>query len=125
MTERSDLSPTLPSDDDEELLPERGASIGRFLVLGALGAGGMGMVLSAYDPTLDRKVALKLLRATQGTAASEAIVREAQTMARLTHPNVVAVHEVGFGESGGYVVMEQVDGTTLRAWMAERERPWR
>ena len=128
--EPTDRTPTLPSeDDDAEGNVERGASIGRFLVLGALGVGGMGMVLSAYDPHLDRKVALKLLRGDvwRGGRASQghdALVREAQAMARLTHPNVVAVYEVGFSDKGAYVVMEQVEGTTLRAWLAMTKRRW-
>ena len=108
-------------------VPDRGMAIGRFLVLGSLGMGGMAVVLSAYDPQLDRKVALKLLRGDLGKGAlsetaREAIVREAQAMARLSHPNVVAVHEVVFGDATGYLVMEQVEGTTLRDWLAARAR---
>ncbi len=128
--ERPELTPTLPSEDsDLETAPERGASIGRFLVLGGLGMGGMGMVLSAYDPHLERKVALKLLRgdvwrSAAGTAGRDLLIREAQAMARLTHPNVVAVHDVGFSDRGGYVAMELVEGTTLREWLAEKKRRW-
>src|SRR5262249_55245700 len=106
----------------------KGASIGRFLVLGSLGTGGMGVVLSAYDPDLHRKVAVKLIRG--GTWSSEhgrgeALVRGAQVMARLQHPNVLSVYEVGFVDDTCYVVMEQVDGQTLRAWLAESARGWR
>src|SRR5262249_11357035 len=53
------------------------------------------------------------------------LLAEAQAMARLQHPNVVAVHEIGFADVGAYVVMECVEGTTLRAWLGERPRPWR
>ena len=102
--------------EDTAFPPPRGSAIGRFLVLGSLGAGGMGVVLSAYDPELDRKVALKLLHPGRGN-----LVAEAQAMARLRHPNVVAVHEIG----PGFVVMEHVEGGTLRAWLEERQRTWR
>ncbi|HKA91073.1 MAG TPA: serine/threonine-protein kinase [Haliangiales bacterium] len=122
--ERSDLTPTLPSEEGEHA-PERGAEIGRFLVLGGLGMGGMGMVLAAYDPHLDRKVALKMLRGEvwrSATTGREMLIREAQAMARLTHPNVVAVHDVGFSGADAYVAMELVEGSTLREWLAAEER---
>jgi tetratricopeptide (TPR) repeat protein len=124
-----DPPPTLPEAEDDGELPERGKSIGRFLVLGALGMGGMGMVLSAYDPDLERKVAVKLLRGDvwrgdRAQAGREALLREAQTMARLSHPNIVAVHEVGLLDGGAYVVMEQVEGRTLREWLREGPRSW-
>src|SRR5215470_6004589 len=118
---------SLGAPDEDEEIPERGVSIGRFLVLGPLGVGGMGMVLSAYDPQLDRKVALKLLRTERGALSDEGkarLVREAQAMARLNHPNVVAVYEVVFGETTGYLVMELVEGMTLRAWLAKHEPRW-
>jgi len=122
--ETPDRTPTAPSDDagSEDVL-ERGAAIGRFLVVGALGGGGAGRVVSAYDPQLARKVTIKLLggRAPEGR---DALGREAQAMARLTHPNVVAVYEVGFSEQGAYFVMENVEGTPLRGWLGETKRRW-
>src|SRR5687767_10200926 len=77
--------------------PSRGDSIGRFIVLGVLGSGGMGVVYSAYDPHLDRKVAIKLLSgvAMRSGDASVRLLREAQAMAKINHPNVIKVHEVG------------------------------
>jgi hypothetical protein len=109
--------------------PRLGDTVGRYLVLGRLGAGGMGVVLSAYDPQLDRKVALKLLRAGLELATGEArarLVREAQAIAQLSHPNVVAVHDVGTAASGEvYVAMELVDGETLTRWLDAAARPWR
>jgi tetratricopeptide (TPR) repeat protein len=99
-----------------------GGAIGRFVLLGVLGSGGMGHVYSAYDPHLDRKVAIKLLRAAalRGGAddARARLLREAQAMAKINHPNVVKVHEVGTYEDQVYVAMEFADGGTLRTWLA-------
>ncbi|MHB8878701.1 MAG: protein kinase domain-containing protein, partial [Myxococcaceae bacterium] len=108
----------------------KGASIGRYIVIEVLGIGGMGVVYAAYDPQLDRKVALKLLRPDVEPAggAEESrlrLIREARAAARLSHPNVVAVHEVGTVDDQVYVAMEYVDGGTLTSWVAERLRPWR
>jgi tetratricopeptide (TPR) repeat protein len=110
--------------------PSRGGLVGRYVVLDRLGAGGMGVVYAAYDPELDRKVAVKLLHpsGSGSAAASEGrarLLREAQALARLSHPNVVAVHDVGtFGEQV-YVAMEFVQGRTLTAWLAEEPRNWK
>ena len=99
--------------------------IGRYLIVDELGRGAMGMVFRAYDPQLDRRVALKLIR---GDPASEAarvrLLREAQAMARLQHPNVIAVHDAGVHGDDVYVAMELFEGVTLRDWMAQ-EQPWR
>jgi tetratricopeptide (TPR) repeat protein len=105
----------------------RGTSIGRFLVLDPLGEGGMGVVYAAYDPELDRKVAIKLLHPRIGDSAElrARLVREAQAMARLTHPNVVSVYDVGTYRDDVFVAMELVDGQTLRKWMREQPRSWR
>ncbi len=100
--------------------------MGRYLLLDRLGAGAMGMVCVAYDPQLDRKVAVKLLR--PGRAAGDLrgrLLREAQSMARLSHPNVVAVHDVGEEAGQVYIAMELIDGHTLRGWLASRPHPWR
>jgi eukaryotic-like serine/threonine-protein kinase len=103
---------------------ERGTSVGRYVVGEPLGAGAMGRVYSAWEPELDRRVALKLLVSDGIAGGRERVVREAQAMARLSHPNVVGVHEVGTSEHGVYVAMELVDGDNLRAWAAA-QRPWR
>ncbi len=96
--------------------------LGRFVLLDRLGQGGMGTVYSAYDPKLDRRVALKLLRAessgdpAQLRTAQARLEREAQALAKLSHPNVVPVHDVGVIESRVFVVMEFVIGQTLDSW---------
>jgi WD40 repeat protein len=95
--------------------------IGRFAVTGILGSGGMGVVLEARDPELDRSVAIKVLHASRDDARLQ---REAQAMAKVAHPNVVAVYEVGRVEDRVYLAMERVEGATLRSWMS-RERSWR
>ena len=98
---------------------------GRYVVLGRLGAGGMGEVFAAWDPELDRRVALKRLQVDSDKRGHRArLLREAQAMARLRHPNVVAVHDVGSREGEVFIAMEYVEGQTLRAW-AKPERPWR
>lgn len=100
----------------------RGTTIGRYLVVGTLGAGAMGVVHAAFDPELDRKVALKLLRSRAGNGSNERLVREARATARLAHPNVVVVHDVGEHEGSVFMAMEHVDGGTLGEWLAAEDR---
>jgi tetratricopeptide (TPR) repeat protein len=97
----------------------RGDVIGRFIVLDVVGSGTMGVVYAAYDPRLDRKVALKLLHADnrQATSQRERLMREAQAMARIDHPNVAKVHEVGTQGDDVYVAMEFAEAGTLRRWL--------
>src|SRR5262249_42076633 len=92
---------------------------GRYVVLDMLGAGGMGVVHIAYDRELDRKVALKLVAGTREGAGRVRLLREAQALAKLKHPNVVTVYDVGTLEDRLFVAMELVEGTSLRAWLAE------
>ncbi|WP_293258964.1 serine/threonine-protein kinase [Nannocystis sp.] len=104
---------------------EDAVKIGRFQVLGRLGAGGMGVVYTAYDERLDRKIAIKVLRSEgSGDQSRVRLQREAQAMARLSHPNIVAVHEVGEAEGGVFVAMEFVRGSSLDRWL-ETKQPWR
>ena len=79
--------------------------IGDYFVLEKLGAGGMGAVYTAYDPTLDRKVAVKVLHggAADSTVGQQRLIREARALARLNHPNVVTVHGAGAYDKGAYV----------------------
>jgi len=102
-------------------VPVPGTSLGRYRVTGIRGAGGMGVVLAAYDPQLDRQVALKLLRPDgeqgDGDRGKQRLVREAQLMARVRHPNVVTVHDVVVDERRVVIAMELVQGQTLREWL--------
>jgi tetratricopeptide (TPR) repeat protein/predicted Ser/Thr protein kinase len=95
---------------------------GRYTIAGRLGRGGMGVVYSAYDRELERRVALKLHRADADPRAAARTLREARAMARLAHPNVLAVHEVGEHEGRLFIVVEWVDGVDLRAWLADAPR---
>ena len=99
---------------------------GRYTFLKEIGHGGMGVVCTAYDPKLDRKVAIKLTRSLASASAESRarILREAQAMARLSHPNVVQVYEVGRIDEQVFVAMEFVQGKTLGAWLKAKERGW-
>jgi tRNA A-37 threonylcarbamoyl transferase component Bud32/tetratricopeptide (TPR) repeat protein len=121
-----------PAGADADL--PRGSSIDRYVILEPLGKGGMGAVYSAYDPQLDRRVALKLLRAPPHAETAQSkeaewrarLMREAQAMARLSHPNVVTVYDVGVTEAGRvFLAMEIVEGGTAVSWLKERKRSWR
>ncbi|HWB74543.1 MAG TPA: serine/threonine-protein kinase, partial [Nannocystaceae bacterium] len=103
----------------------RGEAIGRYVVVDKIGAGGMGVVYAAYDPELDRKVALKLLRTKGGGSAGRAkLLLEAQALAKLAHPNVVAVFDVGAVGEHVWIAMEFVAGTPLSAWLRAQPRRW-
>jgi len=122
-TETLLLGPQPPKQPDEPL--PRGSAVGRYVVLERIGSGGMGVVYAAYDPELDRKVALKLLRPDRAGAAGEAALRlqrEAQAIARLSDPHVVAVYDAGTFGDQVFVAMEFVEGKTLRQWLAETKR---
>jgi tetratricopeptide (TPR) repeat protein len=115
----------------------QGDVVGRYVVLAPVGHGGMGVVYAAYDPELDRKVALKLLHTwlSDGTRATDGhrrLLREAQAMAKLNHPNVITIHDVGeratdhqAGAGQVFLAMEFVEGHTIRDWLEAVERPWR
>ncbi|HWB77852.1 MAG TPA: protein kinase [Nannocystaceae bacterium] len=109
---------------DDAPMPTRGSALGRYLVLDQLGSGGLGRVVAAYDPELDRRVAIKLLERRHSSDDELRLVREAQALAKLKHPNVVAVHDVGVVDDRVFIAMELVDGTTLREWLLAKERGW-
>jgi serine/threonine protein kinase/Tfp pilus assembly protein PilF len=111
---------------------EKGQKLGRYMLLDKLGEGGMGVVYAAYDPELDRKVALKILAARisaggpQAAAAAQArLLREAQAMARVKHPNVITVYDVGTIGDQVFVAMELVDGGTLGRWFRNTPRTYK
>ena len=115
-------SPPLP---DLDAMPVVEGKLGRYVVERELGRGNMGVVVRAFDPELARAVAIKILapRWAHGTDARERLRREAQAMARLSHPNVVQVYDVTPGDLLA-IAMELVDGTTLRDEIVAG-RPWR
>jgi tRNA A-37 threonylcarbamoyl transferase component Bud32/tetratricopeptide (TPR) repeat protein len=109
--------------DDREVGPER---VGRYTLIEMIGRGAMGSVYVARDPQLDRKVALKVVRA-ENFAEPEVrlrLSREARAMAQVRHPNVVTVHDAGELDGGVFLAMELIEGETLTRWLAAR-RPWR
>lgn len=135
---RGPMPSTSPTLSDPELggggvvaaatAPTFERSLGRYQIVRELGRGGMGVVLEAYDPVLDRRVALKILSRELQTRQAQRQLREAQALARLSHPNVVAVYEVGVYEEGlaegrSFIAMELVEGQSLREWHRE-PRPW-
>ncbi len=127
-TAADDTAPIgLPESLREQAL-EPGGLVGRYHVLERIGAGGMGVVYAAFDPDLDRKVALKVLQPERldgdaGSRGHARLIREAKAMAKLAHPNVVTVHDVGVFEERVFVAMEFVRGKTLSQWMKTRP-PW-
>ena len=135
---REDLAQML---GDDEVLPELGDQVmrqlfgassrpeqrfGRYRVIRVLGKGGMGTVYQARDPDLERDVAIKVLRRGVDEHHAARLRREALALAKLSHPNVVQVYEVGMHAGQTFVVMELVPGQSLRAWMRQQPRPsWR
>ena len=106
----------------ERLFGEKATTkVGRFTLLEPLGRGGMGSVYAAYDPELDRKVAIKVVRPDRASDRSrEQLQSEAKILARMSHPNVVTIYEVGEAGSGDvFIAMEYLGGGTLAQWMRE------
>ena len=108
-----------------------GDTLGTYEIRGELGRGGMGVVYLAHDPKLDRKVAIKVLRARRADgsvtdADSARFLREARAIARLSHPNVITVHEANTAGRRNYVVMEYIHGRSMAEWLDGSEaRDWR
>ncbi len=142
MTVRDDQAPTRPLGPEGTTLTaparsappdpvqvdalERYQRLDRYVVLEPLGKGGMGVVYGAYDPLLRRRVALKVIGGALPTQGAHAVdheqgrgrmIREARAMARLSHPNVLPVYDVGICEGHVFIAMEQVSGQTLRQWL--------
>ena len=126
----SEFTDSNPGQHQERREPEPlqpGAAVGRYTVLERIGSGGMGVVYAAFDPQLDRRVALKVMhsgkKGTLGSKGRARLLREAQSMAKLSHPNVITVHDVGTLGNSVFVAMEFIEGTTLRDWYGA-PRPW-
>ena len=119
------VTSTRPSHVAAALLDGPPPRIGRYSILGELGRGGMGIVYSAFDPELDRKIAVKVIRGERSADARARLLREAQAMARLSHPNVVTVHDVGTDGDAVFIAMEFVAGATLGAWIRAGGHGWR
>lgn len=101
---------------------ERGTAFGRYVILEHLATGGMGEVYAAWDPQLDRKVALKRMRPGASGDSQGRLLREARALARLSHPNVVSIHDVGSLDDGVYLAMEFIEGTPLNEWLSAEPR---
>jgi hypothetical protein len=119
-------SAELPSEPAPQKPASTNLRIDRYLLLRAIGEGGMGVVYAAYDEELDRKVAVKLIHPSkQGdTLLRTRILREAQALARVSVPNVVTVYQAGEVDGRLFIAMEFVNGTTLTKWQAEPGRSW-
>jgi eukaryotic-like serine/threonine-protein kinase len=113
--------PEKPTSEPKLAIGER---VGRYELLGMVGEGGMSFVYLAHDPELDRDVALKLMRVRVGKEGARRLQREAQALAKLSHPNVVPVYDAGMVAGQAFVAMEYVPGKTLRTWL-RGERSWR
>jgi tetratricopeptide (TPR) repeat protein len=128
--ERSSLEPvdTLPSPQARPA-PKSGQAVGRYELGAVLGQGGMGIVYEAFDPVLERKVALKLVRSERHASGlhevKERLLREGKSIAQLAHPNIVTVFDMGTSDDEVYVAMELVAGGSLRTWLNAEPRAWR
>lgn len=101
----------------DELAAHPPDAIGGFEITGVIGAGGMGVVFEGVDKTLKRRVAIKVLQARRSSPEGSArLLREAQALAQLAHPNVVVVYHAGRESDRAYLVMERITGTNARAW---------
>jgi serine/threonine protein kinase/tetratricopeptide (TPR) repeat protein/TolB-like protein len=108
-----------------ERLPPTGKAFGHYRIQGQLGAGGMGVVYSAYDTVLERNVAIKVVgdRVLVDKIARDLLLREARTASSLNHPNICTIHEVGDSDGEAYIVMEQVEGQPLSSLLGTNGLP--
>ena len=122
----STIDPTTGGADDSARVSRRvilvhGTQVGRYVILSVLGKGGMGVVYAAHDPQLDRQVALKLIRTADSAEEAERLVREAQALAKLADPHVVAVYDAGEVDGQVFVAMQLVDGEDLAVALRSRK----
>ena len=133
LSEHSDiLDATMVQGDEPAPAPRSeyppGTAVSRYVILYEVGAGGMGVVYAAFDPQLNRKIALKILvpkkkqRKRSADQAATRLMREAQAIARLSHPNVVNVYDVGRHRESVFVAMEFIEGVTLTRWLEQEDR---
>jgi serine/threonine protein kinase len=123
-TTRTSGSRRLSMNEHELTVGDR---VGRYVIDGRLGEGGMGVVWRALDPEVGRRVALKFVRASTGGVDARLwsrLRREAQALARVRHPNVVGLYDVGNTKHGSYLAMEHLDGMHLRRWLERGTRTW-
>jgi len=118
-----------PTVTDSLKLPN-GTKVGRYLLRQIVGKGGMGVVYVAWDPDLNRRIAIKILKPSQDgediESAKKRLLREAQAMARIEHGNLVQVFDIGTYQDLVFIAMEFVEGRTLREWKAElKPEDWR
>ncbi len=118
---RPGSEPGEPPPDDAPALP-LGSTLGRYVLRRFVGAGAMGVVFEAEDPSLQRRVAVKVMRSASSPTAQALLQREAQVMAQLSHHNVATVFDVGVVEGRTWVAMEFIEGTTFRAWLQSAPR---
>ncbi|HEY5924764.1 MAG TPA: serine/threonine-protein kinase [Kofleriaceae bacterium] len=126
------LAFALASSDGQLVVPPPelapGSTLGRFTIGEPIARGAMGVIYRAHDPTLRRDLALKLTNvggAKLRPDAQERLLREAQGLARLEHPNVVTVYETGIDRDQVFIAMELIDGVSLDRWLAAQPRGWR
>ncbi|WP_428267963.1 tetratricopeptide repeat protein [Haliangium sp.] len=104
----------------------QGELVSRYVVVSVIGHGGMGTVYLAYDPELDRRIAIKVMRTNRATdRARRSLVREARALAQLSHPNVVQVYDAGIYKGDVFVAMEYVEGTSVKQWCQDQAPSWR
>ena len=104
----------------------RNTVVNHYVILDIIGKNGINTVFAAHDASLDRNIALKIVRSEHTDRASQArLVREAKAMARVQHPAIVTVHDVGSIGSRVFIAMELVRGTTLGGWLDAAPRGWR
>jgi serine/threonine protein kinase len=115
------LTETVPREQGEDLADLE--QVGRYRIVAPLGRGGMGVVMQAHDPDLDRDLAIKLLReradAPTGNRGRSLLMHEARSIARLSHPNVIQIYDVGVHRGRVYLAMELVRGRALHQWMRQ------
>lgn len=117
------------ADEPRATVLEAGVYVDRYRIIDVIGTGGIGVVYAAFDDALARNVALKLLRPSSRNPRRlerrrGRLIREAQALARLSHPNVVPIYEVGMFEDRVFLAMEYVEGSTMRRWLRRSQRSW-